>query len=58
MANTTPELPVKVNLVSTTKGTTTRNQAHGRKLPWFLSAARTRSDRDYTPRLDIMQAGE
>lgn len=58
MANTTPELPVKVDLVPTTKGTTTRNQARGKKDPWFRSAARSRRERGYTPRMDIVLAGE
>lgn len=47
------EKTVKVDLVPTTKGTSTLNPARGRKLPWFLAAARTRGDRNYTPRTDL-----
>jgi hypothetical protein len=44
-----PEVAVKVNLVPTTKGTSTRNVARGKKAPWYLTAARRRQDRDYVP---------
>jgi hypothetical protein len=30
-----------------------RLASNGRKLPWFLSAARKPADRDYTPRYDL-----
>lgn len=46
---TSPEVPVKVNLVPSTKGTRTRNVAEGQKPPWFRAAARRRQDRDYVP---------
>lgn len=45
----TPEVSVRVNLVPSTRGTTTRNAARGQKLPWFKAAARSRKDRDYVP---------
>jgi hypothetical protein len=53
---TSPEVIVKVNLVPSTRGTTTEQPANGQKLPWFKAAARRRQDRDYVPRPDIMDA--
>lgn len=44
-----PGVPVKVNLIPSTRGTTTRNPARGKKDPWFRAAARRRQDRDYVP---------
>lgn len=54
MAGSAPEVPVTVNLVPSTKGTTTRNAARGAKPgSFYLAAARRRQDRDYVPRSDI-----
>lgn len=50
-----PGIPVKVNLVPSTRGTRAVPQT-GVKPPWFRAAARKRGDRDYVP-TDVWSEG-
>lgn len=50
---TSPEIPVKVDIVQPIQNVTVLKASDGQKLPWYKAAARRRQDRDYVPRMDI-----